>query len=103
MHALLPFSPRVVKAGMKVSRMFEEATMDQGNATRAFLGDEAQWSAARVDLYDVQALWGGHRIYVEGTKRVVVRRVLTGRLEHRYEFELSADEWKRLLDLFVEN
>jgi len=76
--------------------------MEQDNATRAFLGDEAHWSAARVELYDVQGLWGGRRISVAGPKQVVVRRVLTGRLERRYEFDLNADEWKRLLDSFVE-
>ena len=52
--------------------------MGQVNATRVFLGDEPLWSAACVELNDVQGLWGGRRIYVEGPKRVVVRLVRPG-------------------------
>ncbi len=77
--------------------------MEQVNATLTFLGNEPPWPAASVELYDVQGLWGGQRIHVAGSKRVVLRRVLPGRLERRYEFVLSADEWKQLLDLFVDN
>jgi hypothetical protein len=77
--------------------------MEQLNATQQFLGDETQWPAARVELYDVQGLWGGRRIYVEGTKRVVAQLVEPTMRERRYEFALRQDDLKRLLDLFVEN
>src|SRR5574341_1392144 len=77
--------------------------MEQANATQHFLGSETQWPATRIELYDVQGLWGGRRIYVEGTKRVVVQLVEPTMLERRFEFALPQGELKRLLDLFVEN
>src|SRR5258707_13896197 len=77
--------------------------MEPANATRTFLGDESRWSTASIELYDIQALWGGLRLYVAGPGRVIAQRVLPGKVERRYEFELGAGEWKRLLDLFIEN
>jgi hypothetical protein len=72
------------------------------NATRDFLGDEAQRAAAKFELYDVQGLWGGRIIYAEGLQRAVVRLVQPGMFERRYEFA-SGDELRRILDLFVEH
>lgn len=77
--------------------------MEPVNATRTFLGTEPQWSAARIELDDVQGLWGGRAILLEGAGRVVVRLIQPAMLEHRYEFVLGEDERKGLLDLFVEN
>lgn len=77
--------------------------MEQVNATQHFLGNETQWPSTSIELYDVQGLWGGRRIYVEGTKRVVVQVVGPTLLERRYEIGLEQDELRHLLDLFVEN
>lgn len=77
--------------------------MENLNATQQFLGAEAQWPAARIELHDVQGLWGGRRIHVAGTQRVMVQRVESALRETRYEFTLRRAELKRLLDLFVEN
>jgi len=76
--------------------------MEQVNATQDFLGRETQRTAACIELYDVQGLWGGWRIYVEGLKRADVELIQPGMFERRYEFALG-DEIRRLLDLFVEN
>ena len=77
--------------------------MEEPNATRLFLGDEANWAGASIELYDVQALWGGRRIYAEWSKKTVVRLVERGsHLERRYEVALGKDEITRLFDLFVE-
>jgi hypothetical protein len=77
--------------------------MEQVNATQEFLGDETQRAAASIELYDVQGLWGGQRIYVEGGKRAVVQLIQPGMLERRYEFTPGEDVIKRLLELMVEN
>jgi hypothetical protein len=76
--------------------------MKGSNATRAFLGSETQWAAARVELSDVQGLWGGRRIQAAGSGQVIVQLVQPGMIERRYQFALDAGEWKRLLDLLVE-
>lgn len=77
--------------------------MEKTHKTKDFLGDEMQRAAARVELYDVQGLWGGRRIYVEGARRLVVQLIQPGNLERRYEFAPAAADIKWLLDLFVEN
>ncbi len=77
--------------------------MKQLNATQKFLGNETQWPTAKVELYDVQGLWGGRRIIIEGANRVIVQRVDRGMQERRYEFVLGQDDLSRLLNLFIEN
>ncbi len=52
--------------------------MEPANATRTFLGDESRWSAASIELYDIQALWGGLRLYVAGPGRVIAQRMMLG-------------------------
>ena len=74
--------------------------MDQGNATQTFLGN--QWSRARVELYDVQPLWGGRNIFVAHS--VTVQRVLRGgREERRYLFEIGAEQHIHIIDLIIGN
>lgn len=76
--------------------------MEQSNATREFLGDESQWPAISVELYDVQGLWGGRRILLEGTKQAVVQRVDRSMSETRYEFILQRQDLRRLVELLIE-
>ncbi len=76
--------------------------MESGNATSAFLGHESLWSSARVELSDVQGLWGGCRILAAGSGQVVVQAVQPGMYERRYEFKLNTREWKQILELFLE-
>src|SRR5689334_22629249 len=76
--------------------------MNSANETQIFLGNESQRATASIELVDIQGLWGGRRILVSGSRKVVVQRVLRGQLEKRFEFELSVDEWNQLLNLFIE-
>ncbi len=73
------------------------------NETRAFLGNEAQWSAARIELEDVQGLWGGRIIRIEGGGKATVRLIQTGMIERRYDLRLARDEIKRLVEIFIAN
>lgn len=41
--------------------------MTSANQTRAFWGRGDCWRAARIELDDVQPLWGGRRVSVVGT------------------------------------
>ncbi len=75
--------------------------MKQTNSTIGFLGDEMQWNAASIELYDVQGLWGGRRISIGGLGTAVVRLVDPDMRERRYEFA-TGDAFRRLLDLFIE-
>jgi hypothetical protein len=75
----------------------------QVNATRAFLGDEAEWARARIELNDLQALWGGRLIRVDGAGNALVRIVQPGLMEFRYEFGVSPAEWTQLLESFLAN
>jgi hypothetical protein len=77
--------------------------MEHFYATRDFLGSEIQRAAAWFELYDVQGLWGGRRIYIEGIKRAVVQIIQPKMLERRYEFAPGEDEIMRILGLFVKN
>ncbi len=72
------------------------------NATLEFLGEPAQRSAARLELNDVQGLWGGRRITLSAG-RAVVQLVQTGMQETRFEFAPGDGEFERLLDQFIEN
>lgn len=71
------------------------------NATQAFLSDESQWPTVQIELNDVQPLWGGSHILVEGNRHVVVRIVERGLQERRYEFEISDSAWRQLLDALI--
>jgi hypothetical protein len=71
------------------------------NATQVFLGDASQSGNARIELNDVQGLWGGRNISVAGSRRAIVQRVQPGLIERRYEFELDAATWTRLLEVLV--
>jgi hypothetical protein len=82
-------------------RLVGEEGPQQKNATAAFLGEGAQTAGARLELSDVQGLWGGRRTRVDGG-RAVVRVVSPGLSVHRCEFGLEPGEWQRLLDLLVE-
>lgn len=73
------------------------------NATAAFLGSESDWKAARVELDDVQALWGGRRIVLDGTGRVNVQVIEREMHEQRYELEIDRAEIVDILQRFVDN
>lgn len=76
--------------------------MDSNNATLIFLGNEAARDAARIELYDVQGMWGGRKITATRGK-VVVQIVGRGMSERRFQIEPGEDGWERLLDALSEN
>jgi len=76
--------------------------MTATNQTQKFLGPESTWLGASLELYDVQGLHGGRRIFIYGTGQAVVQLVLPDRQEQRYEFELGRAEVRRLLQLCLE-
>lgn len=76
--------------------------MEASSATQTFLGDEPGRSAVRVELSDVQGLWGGRRIAAERGK-AVLRLIGRGMSERRFEITLPQAEWDKLLDAFIVN
>jgi len=57
------------------------------NSTMAFLGDRSRWVDVRVDLQDVQGLFGGRNVLITGAGSVFVQVVSPGRMglrEKRY-------------------
>jgi hypothetical protein len=73
------------------------------NSTQTFLGPEFMWPAASLELSDVSGQTGGRRVFVYGTGHAVVQVVAPGRHEQRYEFRLSRNETRRLLQLCLEH
>ncbi len=84
---------------MKIRPLFFYLSME--NATRAFLGAEYNWDKAQIELDDVQALYGGVRLWIASWGKPSVRRVAAGGKEKRYKIPFSRDEKKDLLNLFV--
>jgi hypothetical protein len=79
------------------------ATMTESvNATRAFLGDESRWSAVRVELDNVQGLWGGIRVWAAGDGRVIATTVLRGGVEQRRALIHDRATWRELMLLLIE-
>lgn len=73
------------------------------NQTQAFLGRGDRWRAARIELDDVQPLWGGRRVSVAGTGSCGVQIVGPAGAETRRAFVLLPEEVRRLFALCVEN
>ena len=76
--------------------------MEASNATQTFLGEGTGRDAARVEMRDVQGLWGG-RIIAAEREKAVVRIIGRGMAERRFEIGLGQEEWNRLLDALIEN
>ncbi len=73
------------------------------DATRSFLGEPGSWPAARLELDEVQALWGGVRIRAWGSGRAEIVIVEKGLQAERYELDLGAAQGQRLLELAAQN
>jgi len=64
-----------------------DAMTPSGNRTASFLGDRSRWPAARLELLDVQGLFGGANVLVTGSGAVLVQAVSPGSaglVEKRY-------------------
>ncbi len=71
------------------------------NQTEGFLGEQAEWPAAALQLHALQGLWGGRIITVSGAGQVVARLVGRGMWEQRYEWWLDAAATQTLFALFI--
>lgn len=73
------------------------------NQTKAFLGRGDRWRAARIELDDVQPLWGGRWVSVAGTGSCGVQIVGPAGEGARRAFVLLPEEVRRLFALCVES
>ena len=71
------------------------------NLTTQFLGNEYQWSAAKILWDDVQSLTGGIRLKIGGSGRVEITVVEPKKQNHRYWFYLNDKELKALFNQFI--
>lgn len=72
------------------------------NATEHFLGPEAGWAQAEIQLDDVHGLWGGQTVTVTGAGRVRVRRVGPTFREGQWQTTLTEIETRALFWQFIE-
>jgi hypothetical protein len=61
------------------------------NATSKFLGPESDWPKCKVALRDIQGLFGGQDVYVDGSGDCIVRLVEKGN-EKRFSLKLAQEE-----------
>jgi len=79
------------------------------NETEHFLGNESEWQNIRIELRDVQGLWGGRNIFIYGSGKTIIQIVNPdpkkglGLFEKRYTFSLGDYEIKRLINAFIKN
>ena len=66
------------------------------NATAKFLGSEADWPKCKLVLRDVQPLFGGRDVYLDGSGDCILRAVDKGLQEKRYRLKLAAEESQAL-------
>lgn len=71
------------------------------NQTELFLGERPLWSAASLELDDVQALWGGRRIVLQGDGTAVLNIVSRDGNQQTRHFALSQAEVAQLFQLCV--
>lgn len=76
--------------------------MSAANETQTFLGSEATWSQASLELDDIQALFGGRRIITYGTGQVIIQIISPDQYEQRYELMLTSNKARRFLLSAVE-
>ncbi|MCX5675739.1 MAG: hypothetical protein NTX87_12095 [Planctomycetota bacterium] len=62
------------------------------NATAKFLGPEADWPKCKLVLRDVQGLFGGQDVYLDGSGDCILRAVDKGLKEKRFRLKLAAEE-----------
>jgi hypothetical protein len=73
------------------------------NQTAVFLGDKADWVRARLELADVQALWGGRRITVSGDGTAVIEIVTRDDRSQQHTLTLSQTQVHHLFQLCIDN
>jgi hypothetical protein len=78
-----------------------ESARSEGPKTSDFLGPEEQWPECRIVLEDVQPLFGGTAIYLDGAGPCVIRIVDRGN-EKRFRIKLSPETTLALRNVCIE-
>ncbi len=87
------------------------------NVTDDFLGDELTWNTVKIELLDVQGLFGGTNILIFGSGKGHVEIALPqtnlkygkkgekrgGLYFYSFDITLNRDEIKKLINIFIEN
>lgn len=73
------------------------------NETRTFLGQEYSWSKATLTLDDVQALFGGVRVWLPNWGEGYVTRVTRGGQENKFKVPVSRQDRDNLIHLCIEH
>lgn len=73
-----------------------------GNATARFLGSASQWSKCKIVLHDVQGLFGGRDICIDGLHDCIISLVSQGLQEKRFRMKLFPEETYVLRRLCIE-
>jgi hypothetical protein len=76
-----------------------------GNATEQFLGPEGEWGGCRLELHDVNWLWGGTAVFLDGTGHGAVWIVKAGGVDRaeRFQVTVATGRLAALLRLFIES
>lgn len=78
------------------------------NATQQFIGlNESGWNQYKIELSDIQPLFGGRRILIDGGSGYLflqtVRPCKQGLEQKNYTFWLEKDELEKIIAAFIEN
>lgn len=73
------------------------------NRTAQILGSPSRWSAALLELIDVQPLHGGKRVLLYGSGRMISQHVKPGLREQRCEFQVPRQAALEVMRLCVEH
>ncbi|MCB9418861.1 MAG: hypothetical protein H6667_03600 [Ardenticatenaceae bacterium] len=76
----------------------------ENNLTSDFLGNRYSWPNTKIELDDVQALYGGIHVYLPGETafQAYVTRVAPGGSKTKYKLPLGRQEKDALCQLFIE-
>lgn len=73
-----------------------------GNATAKFLGSASAWPKCKIVLHDVQGLFGGRDICIDGLRECIISLVSHGLQEKRFRMKLFPEETYVLRRLCIE-
>ena len=74
------------------------------NSTFEFLGTPSDWHAVHMELRDIQPIFGGRDVWVDGSGNVLIRSVQTtsqGLEEKIYPLALDESAVERILETFI--
>ncbi len=91
-----------------LKRTLKQHAQKGPNATQQFIGlDESRWNQVKIELSDIQPLFGGRRISIDVASGYLflqmVRPRKQGLEQKNYTLFLDQDELKKLIGAFIEN